>query len=92
MSVLYTQHSLQDRYQIGILRGARSGQLRRGFIKQTLNFKEAQELKGRSESILKPVAILSWCLGLHPIAFSRQRVRETVPLINMLIIFLFLVV
>jgi hypothetical protein len=36
-------------YKTGILREARSGQLRGGFIKQTLNVKESQEFMGRSE-------------------------------------------
>jgi hypothetical protein len=36
-------------YQIGILRGARSNQLRCGFIKQNEIFEKLQELKAQSE-------------------------------------------
>jgi hypothetical protein len=41
MSVLYSVYTaLLTGYQIGILRGARSSQLRDDYIKKTLNFKE----------------------------------------------------
>jgi hypothetical protein len=36
-------------YQIGIREGARSVQMRAGFIKRNFNFEKSQELKGRSE-------------------------------------------
>jgi hypothetical protein len=36
-------------FQIGIRRGARSFQLRGGFIEEKENFEKSQELKGRSE-------------------------------------------
>jgi hypothetical protein len=38
--------ALLTRYQIGILRGARSNQLKGGFTKQTLYFEESQEFQG----------------------------------------------
>jgi hypothetical protein len=44
-----------DQYkQIGILGGARSQQLRGGFLKQNGNFEKLQELKGRSEKFKNP--------------------------------------
>jgi hypothetical protein len=36
-------------FKIGILQGAKSIQLRPSFIKQIVNFKNSQDLKGRSE-------------------------------------------
>jgi hypothetical protein len=36
-------------FQIGILQGAKSVQLRPSFIKQNGNFEKSQDLKGRSE-------------------------------------------
>jgi hypothetical protein len=40
-------------FQLGIREGARSFQLRGGFIKQNENIKHSQELKGRSENFKK---------------------------------------
>jgi hypothetical protein len=46
---------LADQYkQISIRGGARSYQLRGGFIKQNGNFEKSQELKGRSEKFKNP--------------------------------------
>jgi hypothetical protein len=39
---------------IGILRGARSVQLRTSFIKRNGNFEKSQELKGRSKKFKNP--------------------------------------
>jgi hypothetical protein len=41
--------SADQHKQISIRRGARSSQLRGGFMKQNENFEKSQELKGRSE-------------------------------------------
>jgi hypothetical protein len=41
--------SADQHKQIGILRGARSHQLRGGFINQNRIFEKSQELKGQSE-------------------------------------------
>jgi hypothetical protein len=57
-----------DEYkQIGIRQGARSFQLRGGFIKQNQSLENLQELKGRSEKLKKPVAALSKSLDYRPI-------------------------
>jgi hypothetical protein len=45
--------SADQHKQIGIRRGARSFQLRGGFIKQNENFENSQEIKGRSENFKK---------------------------------------
>jgi hypothetical protein len=44
--------------KIGIGGGARSHQLRCGFIKQNGNIEKSQELKGRSEKFKNPLLIL----------------------------------
>jgi hypothetical protein len=41
-------------FQIGIRRGARPFQMRSGFMKQSYNFNNSQELKGRSEKLKNP--------------------------------------
>jgi hypothetical protein len=48
---VYTE--LTAGFQLGIRRGARSFQLRGGFIKQNKNFENSQELKGLSEYLKK---------------------------------------
>jgi hypothetical protein len=48
---VYTE--LTAGFQLGIREGARSFQLSGGFIKQNLNFKNSQELKGRPENCKK---------------------------------------
>jgi hypothetical protein len=41
-------------FQIGIRRGARSIQMKTGFVKHNFNFEKSQELKGRSEKFKTP--------------------------------------
>jgi hypothetical protein len=53
---------------------------RGGSIKQNENFEKSQQIKGRSEKLKKPAAILSWSLDLLSMALSRQLFCETVPL------------
>jgi hypothetical protein len=45
-------------FQIRIRRGARSFQMRSGFMKRSQNFNNSQELKGQSEKLKNPYLFL----------------------------------